>query len=519
MFESRFGSFPLLEYVDPQQVEAVKRGLDWCAGIVGDGRQNWNSVSRFGQYVLERDLNGYTLTLEPLVAAKMDLNLIRWNNPYNWRHLPLRINGVPVCVGYSSEDHEALVVDLVASFLMLTIQPVVDLNRLPDTIHKFIEQSEEVANEPERVRPETEALQFFSSTPSEEEMKQFLFQKLHDTSWDDVTWCETFNWLGDNWYPQTRAFLSHAIVFGDEMAREVPSYIYDIAWRSLDDEIVEQHFNEFIHSEDVMKYECVVSWLLGRAFTQPWTSLEEGFLTLKGLIRPEKTELRYILHLLQMLCTHSSMVNHFGLEETVEGWAPFEQYADELVAEFSDGVFNPMAVPEHQALLAELSSIRDVDALIQRYIKGRSNQEIQVLLDGVTIYGAWFSSFVVEKLQKGNHKLNIALFNSVVNHDDYDVQAKLFKVMVHHAHHEVKSMIVDRYLKFFHIFEESPFAFLDHCLSLGNHRLERLVGELILDLNPKRHDPEWLENLQEYARNSPSEVLRTVMKNTTSNEA
>lgn len=117
-----FGYLEVPQGLDPARKAAVLRALDWCYSLV-QGTDYWRrGRKKQGKWGLtaSRKFNGRTITVYPLLAASMDVGSEKFTDVgFGEDHLPVSVNGYPVCVVPDKDASASLITDWVASLIQL----------------------------------------------------------------------------------------------------------------------------------------------------------------------------------------------------------------------------------------------------------------------------------------------------------------------------------------------------------------------------------------------------------------
>ena len=119
--ETPFGRLQLPRDLPSSRRKAILRALNWCVSIIATS-SFWDIVDKHGDgrgKGISRKVGKKTLTLYPLMAAKMDSGIEENQLGINFHHLPVAVNGRSVCVVPMNRSSSLLHTDMVASMLQL----------------------------------------------------------------------------------------------------------------------------------------------------------------------------------------------------------------------------------------------------------------------------------------------------------------------------------------------------------------------------------------------------------------
>ena len=138
MSETPFGTLCVSPQLAKHQREAIHRALGWCEGMV-NGHPHWKKSARSSDDLgvgLHRDINGHSLTVYPLLAAKLDAGI--YVREVDLNHLPVWVDGTKVCiVGQKGRGHD-LHTDLVATLILLVGQDEPNPKSMPRTLARAL---------------------------------------------------------------------------------------------------------------------------------------------------------------------------------------------------------------------------------------------------------------------------------------------------------------------------------------------------------------------------------------------
>ncbi len=134
--KTSFGSLDFPINLATKQRNAVLRALSWCKELA-DLSDVWSKEVRdnanYGT-ALNREINGKTLSIYPLLAARLDAGL--YTRQLSLNHLPVWLDGEKICIVSARGKGHDLHTDLVASLILLLGQEEPVLQTLPQTLRR-----------------------------------------------------------------------------------------------------------------------------------------------------------------------------------------------------------------------------------------------------------------------------------------------------------------------------------------------------------------------------------------------
>lgn len=119
--DTPFGELRLPHSLPIPRKKAILRALSWCLSIISK-TSFWNISDKEGVDCgkgVSRKIGKKTLTVYPLVAARMDSGVEANHLGISFNHLPIQVNGRSVCVVPMNRSKSLLHTDMVASILQL----------------------------------------------------------------------------------------------------------------------------------------------------------------------------------------------------------------------------------------------------------------------------------------------------------------------------------------------------------------------------------------------------------------
>jgi hypothetical protein len=150
ILETSFGKLAYNMARDTTRVDAVQRALQWCETLL-QGTE-WELEMENGQTSIRRTINGQTVELLPLEAAKMDLGL---HSAFQANHLPIYVNGESACVRSRRMRPRPLHTDMVASMMLLLGLDDFSPEAIPKTLHGLLTDEQLASLPPTRQRTRT----------------------------------------------------------------------------------------------------------------------------------------------------------------------------------------------------------------------------------------------------------------------------------------------------------------------------------------------------------------------------
>ena len=150
ILETTFGNLAYNMAREPTRVDAVQRALQWCETLL-QGTE-WELETENGQTSIRRTINGQTVELLPLEAAKMDLGL---HSAFQANHLPIYVNGESACVRSRRMRPRPLHTDMVASMMLLLGLDDFSPEAIPKTLHGLLTEEQLASLPPTRQRTRT----------------------------------------------------------------------------------------------------------------------------------------------------------------------------------------------------------------------------------------------------------------------------------------------------------------------------------------------------------------------------
>jgi len=362
-----FGTITFPPQLAPQQREAVVRALNWCKDL-----SEPNSLWTLGKnevdmgVPLHREVNGRTLSLYPLVAAKLDAAI--YVPEIDLHHVPVLVDGHKVCViGRRGRGHD-LHTDLVASLVLFFCEEDPPISMMPRTLIRALYPEQYTLSGHERMRNvlpiairQTAIIEAFTaSVLAEDEPAAFHIEALPLRDWQVLR--DRYPWAD---HP--------------ELALEIAEWVMDGLERPINDHLwVMDIFRT--HAPD--DYQAV---MLPACLRFHYPEIRAQALR---EYRPEDPETAWA-HLedcledeAQDLCiaAHNTLQSYPNLKEQLT------KKTIELVAEFNPGPFQ-------RHMVAWLSQEHDVDGLIQEILPTLGPYEMRRFLDQIKTYDSWFENF------------------------------------------------------------------------------------------------------------------------------
>lgn len=148
MQKTPFGTLTVSPEDDRNRVVAVLRALSWCESLLETA--GWTPCVNETSVSLQRTMNGQTVEIFPLEAARMDLGR---SSSFSREHLPITLNGKDACVRCIPVEPRPLHTDMVASMILLLGRDELFAAAIPRTLHPIL-TSDQLATLPRRQRRE-----------------------------------------------------------------------------------------------------------------------------------------------------------------------------------------------------------------------------------------------------------------------------------------------------------------------------------------------------------------------------
>lgn len=138
MENTPFGRLRCPPNLSASRRKAILRALNWCVSIIASSSlwnvSDDNSVEH-GKGI-SRKVGKKTLTVYPLIAAKLDAGIKQNHLGIDLNHLPVEVNGRSVCVVPKNRSSSLLHTDMVASMLQLFCIEKPPKSAIPNTLSR-----------------------------------------------------------------------------------------------------------------------------------------------------------------------------------------------------------------------------------------------------------------------------------------------------------------------------------------------------------------------------------------------
>ena len=141
-YNTPFGLLKTSLRIEKNRIDAVLRALDWCETILTSTL--WTPISVKDNISLQRNINGQTIEIFPLEAARMDFGM---KSRFNRDHLPIELNNQNACVRPLYPRSRPLHTDMIASMMLFLGRADIDSGAVPRTLHAILTE-EQIASLP-----------------------------------------------------------------------------------------------------------------------------------------------------------------------------------------------------------------------------------------------------------------------------------------------------------------------------------------------------------------------------------
>lgn len=388
-----FGSLHVPHSVPTERVRAVERALTWCNTITAASHL-WQQRMVRKHFAVERKVNGKLVTIFPILAAKQDFG--DGNTGFSHHHLPVMVNGRPVCVipstGIQGRQKATLLhTDLVASLLQLFCAEHPPLGDLPRTLGKVLYPKAFPGGKYDAMgyHPQRELLrnQFHEEVGTDEEALAFV----SNLGQQSLVHCHHF--LSPLTYPKCAQF--HA------------------------EQILEQRFNRH-NLEGTL-------WALRTMET----------------LEPERHNSslpRFMHHPGGDVASHA--IEHYQTASDEDAWKVFSSVLENCAnATFWVAISRLLEYPQllerllgvcqelydrsddhrfRRTLLPWMSNHRNMDETIQDMLKTLEPHELPMFIYESNTYGNWFEALAFEMIEYGSNRLNCSIVQASVVNTSFD---------------------------------------------------------------------------------------------------
>ena len=364
-----FGALDFPTNLAAKQRKAVLRALSWCKDLA-DLSDVWSREVRdsanYGT-ALNREINGKTLSIYPLLAARLDAGL--YTRQLSLNHLPVWLDGEKVCiVGARGRGHD-LHTDLVASLILLLGQEEPVVQALPQTLRRALNPEMFGHGLHYRIprREEREAV----FEPFREHLANGAFESyVYLALLPDVEWAI----LRDHfpWHDEPEAALDMAYWLTEEHERPAADHlwVFSILREQAPDDFGQVLETYLHHPDDVVRRHVLEAYRPADA-DLAWMFLEPRF-------ELEEDERNLVL-----------------IHEILQTYPELESF---LLNRSLRLVENGEDSPLYRTALAWLSHRTDMDEWLMELLPSLEPHELGPYLHQVQTYGAWFEDFGMDCL-------------------------------------------------------------------------------------------------------------------------
>lgn len=366
-----FGELDFPTTLATKQRDAVLRALSWCDELA-DTSDVWSrhvhDLSDHGTS-LNREINGKTLSIYPLAAARLDAGLhVR---QVNVNHLPVWVDGHKICVvGKRGRGHD-LHTDLVASLILLFCQEEPVYQALPRTLVRAIYPQFGSGHEGRyrlNVRPAEQEAVFepFREHLAEGEWEPLAYlMDLTDRDWTVLR--DRFPWGNE---PEAALNIAYWVMEEHERPANDHLWVINIVRQHAPEDLEEVLRSYLYAPQDEVRRQALMEYHPQEA-EAAWRWLEPCF-------ELEAEERHRML-------VHETLQEYPELEERLI------QRSLQLVEDAEAGVFQRLVV-------AWLSHHVDMDEWLFDLLPSLEPYELGGYLHEIQTYGDWFEDFATECL-------------------------------------------------------------------------------------------------------------------------
>ena len=389
-----FGNISIPESVSKKRQLAVLRALNWCDDIAKESAV-WTREEAFHGLRLTRAVNGHELAVYPITAAKLDTGIFVGMR-FAPGHLPVEVNGAPVCVTPHKSRTGELHTDMVACFLLLCGGENVPLTHLPHTL--------KTALYPERFNPQGRPIINHQQLRRRRELQEAFLPQVsrvddavaHVNALDPQDWVllrDGFRWP---FHREVAVAIAQGIV-EDHLDRDEA----DVLWALV--QFGEQQDGDFMarirHMLRSSPHVAVHRFALTNyREDDPETAWAE----LHPFLNSPHNDVVWLAH------TRLSALCYAVLEERLV------ERCDGLLEEEPDRWLE-------RQLVIWLSHRQNMDVWIQRIVAELPQHDLGQFLQRIRTYGSWFERWAKERLSSPLESVQIGIVeaskrNMTVNH-------------------------------------------------------------------------------------------------------
>ena len=388
-----FGSLHVPHSVPKKRVSAVERALEWCNTIITDSSL-WQPRTIRKHIAVERSVNGKLVTIYPILAAKQDFGDDKTG--FSRHHLPVMVNGKPVCVVPSlemtgQEKSGLLHTDLVASLLQLFYVEHPPLKDLPGTLGKALYPKafpggryDVMGHHPERERLRN---QFHQEVTTEDDALAFI------VNLDEQSLIHCHHFLNHLSYPKCAQFHAERILDQGFSRHNLEGTLWALqTMEALEPKRHNDGLPRFMHhpGDDVASH-AIENY-------QP-ASDDDAWNVFSSVLDNADNATFWI-----------------AITRLLEYPELLEQLLDtcqELYDQSDDHDFR-------RTLLPWMSTHRNMDETIQVMLEELESHELPMFVHEITTYGNWFENVAFEMMDYGSNRLKCSIVAASVMNTSFD---------------------------------------------------------------------------------------------------
>lgn len=351
--------------------KAILRALSWCEALEHESPY-WNRESSEFGVALTRTINGKNLTIHPLAAASLDIN-VRLHHLHQENHLPVYVDGRLICVVSSTEDGLHYHADLAATFVKLFGLPVPPKKQIPHTLGRQLFPGEfrgSQARQRERREFIDGILEGFRSRVESDAAS--LSQQLLTVS-DEENWTVIRGHFEWQLFPRLTQAVASSIMASNGRRTTDYSWAMESLLTLASGPNREEYLRVWLQHEQL--------FVRQKAFEfSTFDDEEDAWAALFPLLSDESPGLAWLAH--QHLASKTSLIEKL------------QNFSVELVQ-------NRESVSRMYRLkvLAWLSHLSDMDTILQGELLAMETYEIRTFINSIQTHGPWIGELLHEILK------------------------------------------------------------------------------------------------------------------------